>query len=430
MSHLADSLRKEAQIEDIPDELKTPVRIIDPMNYLRTVYGDRTEAEIAKADEYNRRNNIPYRMQRWKRPVHQIKGDAGYAASYNPYMQRVALPRSALEVPIGLGKAEDQQNKVTLKPAEVALHELTHYVTAGSGEQYSQLDDLATRIAPGFRPMFRRAPASGPRLSSRVDRPGEELQYPEVRAAEIQPPLHALQAHLFRTTGKRIESPAEYDAYMKPFDRLSDKHFSEAVSKLPAELQRLHYYRRNMLRAPRTTVQKIREPASVREPFYKYTDWVWPDSEISDEPLSYYQLQDYADTLNKRLARARDQGDKEEVFRLEARRKQLDKWLLAPKEKVIDQRSGQQRLEDYDKINRKLIPGIVRREQKATRKTASERGPLTTALWKQNSLRKEAGKARSAGPLLSSFFSLSRGGKKLPAYRSAQQIKDLNGRIK
>jgi hypothetical protein len=108
-------------------------------------------------------------------------------------------------------------------PEAPLRHEMAHAAHIRGDDEAHKLKDLGPNVTYGQLPT-----------------------YPEQVPAEIIPPLAALQQHLFATTGRRLESPEEYDAFIDKVDRMSEKDRSEYMQTLPPEVQRLFNYRKLM----------------------------------------------------------------------------------------------------------------------------------------------------------------------------------------
>jgi hypothetical protein len=321
-AYLDGYLYKKADSEELLEASKklnspSPIPGFNPsdnsfnmVDHLRTTYGKETGRELDKADAYAIKNKLPIRMGRDYRepakiyPVNMVPFSRGYIdkgiTGPRAYPDKGVIGLE-LESPItsstnspsldtANGYIYNTSYKSPLAGRHQAIrHEMAH-LAAGK-------DHRASREALGKR-LFTQIPYSASRF---------DPTYPEFNAAETIPPLAALQQHLFKTTGKRIESPEEYDTFVKRVDNLPEKDRLAYIKKLPVEVQRLFGYR-DVMRRP--LVPSNRPNKTLGEHM---------------DSIKFHQM-----------------SHEDKLLELERRR------LLR-----------QMRLKQYDNFNREMIPGIV-----------------------------------------------------------------------
>jgi len=236
-----------------------PGRVVNAgEEFLPYFYGDQAKAEAAKADAYNASIGAPYRMAKYWDPVRLYENDvqpraffhrkvnehmpSSYFISKNPLMEAHVASRPALDEATfrGFDDATLQANGFTREQVNrpptrddirgTLMHELAHYVTVPTVKAYQAFDRWLRRTSP-------QQPGNWSGVNT----------YPEMVSVETIPPLTALQQHLFKTTGSRLETPEAYDEYMAKWDKIPKHQLEDALAELPIEVQRLHRYRRVMM---------------------------------------------------------------------------------------------------------------------------------------------------------------------------------------
>jgi hypothetical protein len=234
------------------------------------VYGPHARREAAKADAYNERINAPYRMATYWEPVRTYLDSLRMPAHVMPNRSTNAVrsshfvPGSRMSEPYIVVRPDDDDRLAQEMGSEERvrgglpalpssrrfpedrklstwLHEAAHYATSPTTRVYRALNEFLRRAA-GPHP----DPSAGRGGGGVADPRHQATMYPERMLPEVIPPLSALQQHLFRTTGSRLETPEAYDKYMDYWDRLPIARFNEELANLPSEVQRLHRYRRTM----------------------------------------------------------------------------------------------------------------------------------------------------------------------------------------
>ena len=252
----------------------------------RPVYGRSWEREVAKADEYNKRNGLPYRMSRWNtkvplvvsRPVSKPSKFSAFtvhyadkdlpSSGYFPWRSRIGIqpirgmtgpeamkeevyaPHFTTEGDKAFVKAmgyptkalQDKNRKRDLvgklllggsgrdsvwrRYRDALSHEGSHYVTSDKKGIRSTLlgfELMRSRPFADLRSVVPREILSPPFKG----REQKMMTYPEMDAAEIIPPLNSLQEWMWRSRNRRLESPEEYDKYIEGIESLLERRPKE-----------------------------------------------------------------------------------------------------------------------------------------------------------------------------------------------------------
>lgn len=223
--------------------------------FMTDQYGGRDNLgrEIAKADGYNQQYGIPVETRRylqmnrvpvrWGRPaVYRRVDKLDFPSStYRGVKQNLELNKFC-DIRAAVGIYNRCRNGLALSrstplvaSAEILGHEAAH---------------LAARGAFGRR---RRADltAAAPNLYD-----GSFKVYPEGSPAELVPPGAAIQRWLYQTRGSRLESPEQYDDWIKSVGSYSEAQMQEAG--MPQEVRRWLRYRNEASRGADGSPERLR----------------------------------------------------------------------------------------------------------------------------------------------------------------------------
>jgi hypothetical protein len=234
---------------------------LDMKENLRSTYGKFLDKELGKASEYSKQQKLPFDMG---------KGYGTYLGAYedtvkSPMVYLSPRDRMVMKTPRTLNPINKLLKKdfpginIPKNPLqEYVRHEMAHAATMGpgaEGEGYKYTRNprkIFERLAvpeKEYTPYY-----TGKTMSTHGT-------YPEKVGPETIPPLAAIQQHLFETTGKRIEDPKGYDAYVKQLEAMP----LEKRQQLPVDIQRFIMYRDKMREAQQ-------KPPLEGEP--KFNEWM------------------------------------------------------------------------------------------------------------------------------------------------------------
>ena len=219
----------KAEAKGVENKFVDDVFSVDPYDALGDLgYGSREAAvaESEKADRYNEGAGYKYRVSGHEKfPVNASSHDRK-----NSYLPRYG----SVSISSGGGSRASKVNGYRVNrenSVDDVLgtfgHELTHKLTDNADDPEPE-DIRAT---------------GGISASSGYDIGEGDMIYPEYARSEEEPPLAAYQRHMFKTTGKRIESPEVYDKEMKKYDAMSQIEKKKFHEGLPKEVRRLFNYR-------------------------------------------------------------------------------------------------------------------------------------------------------------------------------------------
>ena len=237
-------------------------RLLDMKENLRGTYGSSLEEELAKASQYADKNDLPFDIG---------KGYAGRLHARED--KKIKSPRIQLSPSGNLGmilpndvrKGDEALTKAYpgLKIPENPLqqyirHEAAHAATISPKA-------VRGKYSPSYSPETMHKRLGIPEESYTPYFRGSSMRrqgtYPEKVGPETIPPLAAIQQHVFSSTGKRIESPEEYDAYVKQLEAITPDN----RQKLPMDIQRFLLNRETMREAGK-------KPPLQDEP--EYNEWM------------------------------------------------------------------------------------------------------------------------------------------------------------
>ncbi len=218
----------------------TYIGTITPGFYKQKVYGDAWTSEIAKAHQYNKQNNLPGDMNLWAKPVPVTKFPGGMD-HFKPSPRSIELSANE-SFDLGTDPNADfnltKEEAAKFKSPLIMQHEATH---AGQiDNDVSNFDQKALEAAQdAVRPpfyddgtFFKTTPVPGLLLPWGVKGSAHDVYAPEMRAY-----LSALQEHMFKTRGKRIESPEEFDQVMQEIK--PDNTLHPDVSRYIRQMQKV-----------------------------------------------------------------------------------------------------------------------------------------------------------------------------------------------
>lgn len=218
----------------------TYIGTITPGFYKQKVYGDAWTSEIAKAHQYNKQNNLPGDMNLWAKPVPVTKFPGGMD-HFKPSPRSIELSANE-SFDLGTDPNADfnltREEAAKFKSPLIMQHEATH---AGQiDNDVSNFDQKALEAAQdAVRPpfyddgtFFKTTPVPGLLLPWGVKGSAHDVYAPEMRAY-----LSALQEHMFKTRGKRIESPEEFDQVMQEIK--PDNTLHPDVSRYIRQMQKV-----------------------------------------------------------------------------------------------------------------------------------------------------------------------------------------------
>jgi hypothetical protein len=359
-------------------QAQEPIRGYDPKTKrldmkenLKGVYGKNIDKEFQKADAYAKKAGLPIQMGKgYSRKVHldmdpspDGEGPAYYMSPRGNYERIRLAPADTVHkhlktttgtdrkfggIPESIGKMDPQEVRREVLRHEMAhaasmydqkprmredagIHDLPIYSLPGPNEPYMK---KVEEYAQEAKQRQEEAAAAGTLEAGTRDEDlgnfyGEAYKttYPETHPNETIPPLSALQHHLYKTTGKRIESPKEYDDLMQKYDAMTPEQQAAYKKKLPMEVQRFFNYRDRM-----------------GEETYHY----------KDEMRRWKELWD--------------------AYPLE-----MDEEMQRQKQEQLDEiQKLRYRPHMYDRYNRRYIPGVVQRQVPTLQKRASQRVSLIT----------------------------------------------------
>jgi 8-oxo-dGTP pyrophosphatase MutT (NUDIX family) len=208
---------------------------LDMKENLRGTYGKALDKELGKASQYSKKKKLPFDMgkgynkkvkvvvdkSRYPYWIHNPKSESGMLLPSDPSVTNMALETQYPKL-----KITDNSTQQSTR------HEMAHAATI-SGDPETAHKKLA---------IPEKKYKTNPSIFDKHLIENARDTYPELSGPETIPPLAAIQQHLFETTGKRIESPEEYDAYVKKLDALP----LEDRQKLPIDVQRFMMYRDKM----------------------------------------------------------------------------------------------------------------------------------------------------------------------------------------
>jgi hypothetical protein len=221
----------------------------DARAWLDDIYGGNLNKELAAAASYAKARGLPEQTsdRALGRPLPVVHGDGPAYADTNEYN------RNAIQVPpnwdrwrtdntaIGgyrqNGAAWDRFGGFPSFPYRFDVpgilgHEVAHSMTA-SPAWATYLSRANAAVNPAAPEAYAQAMHEGA---------VPDLTYPETSGNELVPPLSALQRHVYRTTGRRIQSLPEYRRWVKPYDRMDPDRIWQQRA-LPDEVKRLLSYR-------------------------------------------------------------------------------------------------------------------------------------------------------------------------------------------
>jgi hypothetical protein len=272
---------------------------LDMMEYLRGTYGPHLEGELNKASEYNKKHKIGIDMKTgYARKVPLIAGKGEEGSNYRPLSDTIRVNNKNKDLGTMSprlrainGYMYSKGNRSPLENLnETVLHEAAHSADLKLPFNRSKVDRLdswddqvGTKLYEDWnsevyekprknkadfsdlspaameqlrkdmwaenqrKAAIRKVSGPAPTTDQQSDVRGKNIYhsttYPERSSVETIPPLAALQQHLFKTTGKRIESPAAYNAYMQNLDNMPTEARWEYIQRLPEGVQRLINYR-------------------------------------------------------------------------------------------------------------------------------------------------------------------------------------------
>ena len=214
---------------------------------MKDQYGgmDNLKTEIGKADAYNRQHGIPVHNSRYlnMRRVPVMWGAPAATRSVIPGKPGlIELPPNPRAGMAAWNMPEDMARYNGLAPGvfsggdvlESLMHEGVHLVESSTyGSRKSEL----TRDGP--RPV-----------------PSLLNTYPEHHPHELLPPGAAIQRWLYQTRGSRLESPEQYDDWIKSVGSYSEAQMQEAG--MPQEVRRWLRYRNEASRGADGSPERLR----------------------------------------------------------------------------------------------------------------------------------------------------------------------------
>jgi hypothetical protein len=298
---------------------------VTPAYYKQPYYGNNLQSEMEKAHAYNTASGLPGDQNKWTQPVPVLRNDAD-AAVFGPHYDPLAdsvhmwgsderrkFTDSVLKDPEGLRDSNmtaRQAAKSLMDDEDSLKHEAYHGALASPpGTGVDAYDTAALRLEhpDKYVPTYATPYPDQPRMGSGLHwsrRPSGErpvhfretlkLQnklpvygnlHHDVHSAEMRDYMSQLQEHQYQNTGKRFESPQDYDKFLQGVNptQPDESQFEKGIQQYPLDAQRMfRQMRKTNQRSPeiydnirnwqRTVVpgivqngQEINKTASLRE---------------------------------------------------------------------------------------------------------------------------------------------------------------------
>jgi len=225
---------------------------VSPQKFLGSYYGDNLKIEQEKARTYAVKNNLPWKDNQWTTPgssasVPMNFSDKPFAGASPPYAlirgpgsPRIVMPTTNQNInPLfSYENGLPEERPMSLTSKGVLGHELSHVMYPF---ERGDVERTPNRVSRPWR-------AAMMNLADRRAVLSERRMYPEVSSFEFTPPAAAIQRHLYKTTGKRLESPEDYDKWIQSMEGVGESKSWQ--DPLPTELRRWLRYRENIKSQP------------------------------------------------------------------------------------------------------------------------------------------------------------------------------------
>ena len=315
-------------INPLPPKFPEPtLSSVTPAHYKQPYYGAAFNAELQKAQNYNESNGLPGDQNKWAQPV-PIERNSPDAAMFGPHYDRTGVIHMPSEAESAKSIAHYMRNPASLadtnmRQSQVAgelsgdaslKHESYHPALTHPAVTDYDSQALRTQHSDSYVPFFpersitpkqtlwdriRGKPAPAP-VTYKDSKP--ESFYPQfegkgIRGQVYRNRLHdtdpdemrnymsQLQEHQFQNTGKRFESPQDYDKFLQGVNptQPDEAQFEKGIQQYPVDAQRMFRQMRktneispaiydNIRNWQRTVVpgivqngQEINKTASLRE---------------------------------------------------------------------------------------------------------------------------------------------------------------------
>ena len=322
-------------VKPIPSAFAAPtLSSVTPAYYKQPYYGKNLQSEMEKAHAYNAAAGLPGDQNKWTQPVPVLRNDEHAALigpHYDPRADTVHMwssdegrkfTDSVLKHPEGLrdmNMTASQASGSLLDDEDSLKHEAYHgALSSPLGKGVDAYDTSALRLAHAdkYEPYFPEQPPIIPRrtllqwLTNKHPTPPAPVKsnipsgfYPgytggstdavrfgkarhhDVASGEMRDYMSQLQEHQFKNTGKRFESPQDYDKFLQGVNptQPDEAQFEKGIQQYPIDAQRMFRQMRktnesspdiydNIRNWQRTVVpgivqngQEINKTASLRE---------------------------------------------------------------------------------------------------------------------------------------------------------------------
>jgi len=311
-------------LKPMPSSFATPtLSSVTPAHYKQPYYGANFQSEIGKAQAYNTSNELPGNQNQWTEPLPVVQNDERAAAN-GPYFDNVTrtvhMPEPGIE---SSNWAEISNSPEILKEFNLTKSQVPDMSdTALKHESYhGALNDPAVRAYDGQALRTERADNYRPVWNSTAQRLGTGLHWPrrignpigfqsgvldrnvlsvdgdshqEKKSPEMRDYMSQLQEHQFKNTGKRFESPQEYDEFLKGVNptQPDEQKFESGIQQYPVDAQR-------MFRQMRKTNQRAPE---VYDNIRNWQRTVIPGIVQNNQDTPFEKLAGWASRVGKLLA--------------------------------------------------------------------------------------------------------------------------------
>ena len=313
-------------VKPIPSAFAAPtLSSVTPAYYKQPYYGKNLQSEMEKAHAYNTAAGLPGDQNKWTQPVPVVRNDedaAGIGPHYDPRSDSVHMWSSAekrkfidsvRKDPKGLrdmNMTASQASGLLLDDDDALKHEAYHAALASAlGKGVDAYDTAALRLEhpDKYVPVYETPNPDQQRMGTGLHWPrrpsGEhpvdfrealkpqnrQLVYGnrhhDVASGEMRDYMSQLQEHQFKNTGKRFESPQDYDKFLQGVNptQPDEAQFEKGIQQYPLDAQRMFRQMRktnesspdiydNIRNWQRTVVpgivqngQEINKTASLRE---------------------------------------------------------------------------------------------------------------------------------------------------------------------
>lgn len=210
---------------------------VNARNFLESYYGNNLDSEILKSQQYANKKNLP-----WANPAFnqtELDRQPSHIPPYGSEFPVINIGDPVYIPDKGLISIPEKDTTSKVYPGDMDLDGRYPGVYSATTKGV-----LGHELTHGLFPLYRhQIPYEGLKWHERSGLNSTSADslgttYPEEIPAELTPPAAAIQRYLFQTTGRRLESPKEYDAWIQQVTQPGVDR-----STLPVEVQRWLNYR-------------------------------------------------------------------------------------------------------------------------------------------------------------------------------------------